>query len=138
MSDEIKEVETVRTEIAPKGDPIAFTVKEYEGVEIYAVPPALTREEAWVLDNYPKDEDGYPLFGDPITTEDGVGPGDLILVPHAFGGFTVMEVYLDEDSGELFAESEGWIAALAYNEDDRHCWTSVGMLNKAAIQKLNP
>jgi hypothetical protein len=117
-------------------DEIKFTVKEYEGVVIFAVPPSLTREEAWVLDNYPKDEEGYPILGDPITTEDGIGPGDLVLVPHAFGGFTVMEVYFDEESEELFAESEQWIVALAFNEDDRCCWASVGMINKAVLQNL--
>lgn len=117
-------------------DEIKFTVKEYEGVEIRLVPPGLSREEAWSLDSYPKGENDEIDLGPSITDEAGIGPSDLILVPHAFGGFTVMEVYLDEESGELFAESEQWVAALAFSEDDRKCWTSVGMFNKTGIQNL--
>jgi hypothetical protein len=135
MPDEIK-TETIEVK-ASREPEINFSVKIFEaGPPIHAVPEGLTKEEATLGSNYPRHEDGEIDVGPPLTEEDAIGPGDLILVPTIVGGWSVMEVRFSEDSDSLFATNDVHMAPLNFNEDERHCWTTPGMFNMRALQNL--
>lgn len=69
------------------------------------------------------DEKGKPIR---LTREDDLQVGDVILSPAMFSdGYHQLTIHRD-DKGKLYGMNEGVIGYLAFDQDDRHCWTSWG------------
>lgn len=94
---------------------MTFMVREYSGGEIYLL-----------------DQEGK-LIEEPLRRREGLQPGVEVAVPTLFG-YCKMRVEESLPSKELYAESEHNVATLEFDIDDRHCWTSPMMYNKAAMK----
>ena len=93
----------VRTEITvlpadpPGRESIGWTCREYHGTEVF-------KEGADEV---------------PLTKKEDIQPGDKLIVTTLVGRYLMTAVLED---GELRADSEGLIADLVFDSDDRHCW----------------
>ena len=122
------------TEGYPEGvrrlDPaIKWTVTEYDGCEICKAPPGLTAEEVIALDVLPEDFD-Y----EPITDEEGLQSGDVVLSPSLVGGYHVGTV--GEDRKSFTSPNKTFMGFLRFGGDDRNCWVCWGGGNLASLMKL--
>ena len=70
----------------------------------------------------------------PITVRDGIKAGDRVLA-YCLSGYCEAEIVGDL-SGNIYAETATTFFPLEFDIDDRHCWTSSGVINKAAINKI--
>jgi hypothetical protein len=109
----------VRTELTvlpadpPGRAPLGWTVSCYQGTEVF--------------------KEGAPET--PLTRLEDIRPGDKLIVTTLVGRY-LMTATLDEQH-ELFADSEGMVADLQFDMDDRHCWVSTYGVNKRAFAKLS-
>lgn len=106
---------TVLSADDPKQKPLSFVIHERNGITVF-LPDA-------------------PDV--PLTKEEDLQPGTLIVVTGMFGQY-LMKVYLSEE-GVLRAGNPdglpGSFAILAFGEDERHCWTSTAMVKTRGITK---
>lgn len=93
-----------------------FTVREYVGGEVYLLDP-----------------EGEPIE-QPLTKREDLRPGLAVVVPTLFG-YARMRIEESVPSKELYAEGEHTVASLDFAGDDRGCWTSSMVMNKAAMKK---
>lgn len=98
---------------------MTFYVREYSGSEVFKLKLGCCGDCA--------DDFGT----EPLTSKYDLNVGDVILVQGLFGAskFTVKK----DKYGELYGDSEHNIANLSFGEDDRECWTSGSMINKACL-----
>lgn len=73
----------------------------------------------------------------PLTNQDDVQPGVRLAVASLFGGFIPMTVEQDKETEGLVARGGNLLAILRFAEDDRACWTCVGMINMRGLKKLS-
>jgi hypothetical protein len=62
--------------------------------------------------------------------------GDEIAVAALTGGYHKMTVKKDEE-GKLMGCNDSLLAILRFAEDDRKCWTCVGLINTRGLAKLD-
>lgn len=117
-----------------KVDPkIKWVVHEYNGVEVSLGPLGLTAEEILA--------DGYKLPEDferkPITEEDAIQVGSVILCPGLMGGFHVGTVERTAEGDWSFTTPGGGLwGGLEFGKDDRKAWVCSGVANLKALMKL--
>ncbi len=108
--------------VLPADDPtnkkIGFTVREYLGCEVFK--PLV---------------EGGPTELMPLTKEEDIKSGDVILVPGLVGGYYWMTVEKDTCGG-FRGRSEKLIALLEFAQDDRMAWVCGGLINTRGIEKL--
>lgn len=103
----------------PNMKPLGFRVTERDGVTLFKF-----------------DAEGG-IDKRPLTNQDDVQPGVQLAVASLFGGFIPMTVEQDKETeGRLVARGGNLLAILEFAEDDRKCWTCVGMINMRGLKKL--
>lgn len=102
---------------------INFTIREYMGIEVFK----------YNAEDHPNGIAKDKLV--PITSKDGLGVGDVILVPALMGGYYLMKVEKD-DNGTLSAQGDKLIAVLEFGKDDRGAWICGGLINTRGLLKL--
>jgi len=66
-----------------------------------------------------------------LTHKEDIQPGDKLIVTTLVGRYLMTAVM---EEGELHADSEGMLADLVFDADDRHCWVSTYGVNKRALK----
>lgn len=113
-------VETIA--LTAKKRTLAFTVCQYEGVEVFPYKKA----------DHPNGIDPKKLV--PITVETDLKEGDEILVQSLFGGFDLMTARRDP-KGVMRAMNENHIGLLSFGKDNRKCWICSGLINTAVFRE---
>jgi hypothetical protein len=104
--------------VTPYDDPVGYLVANYSGFEIH---------------HYVKDcKDPSELPS--IKNEGDIKEDDKVFVSF-IGGWAIANIKKDS-YGVFYAEDEGNIYSLKFNEDDRHCWTCASAFNKKAIKVI--
>lgn len=99
---------------------LGFTIREYLGSPVYkrySSPDIRINTENTLKDR------------------EDVQEGDKLAIPWLTGGYVLMTVKRGED-GELYAQGSHHMAALGFDEDDRHCWTCCGLANLRGVERL--
>lgn len=70
-----------------------------------------------------------------LSNRSDIKEGDLILVPNVSG---LREMAVKQGKyGELYGDDGGHLkAVLSFGEDERKCWTSIGLINPKALDRL--
>jgi hypothetical protein len=97
---------------------MTFMVREYLGSEVYLL-----------------DQEGH-LIEEPLCRREDLRAGMEVAVPSLFGGYCKMRVEESIPDKERYAEDVHNVAVLEFDIDDRHCWTSSVMYNKAVLRVL--
>ena len=103
----------------PKQESIGFKCYEYLGTKVYRIDR--TREVI--------------VVEEPLLNKADLQVGMELAVPSLLGGYILMTVTKDK-YGVLSAKGEKLSATLRFSEDDRKCWTCIGMSNMRAFERL--
>jgi len=99
--------ETIPADIG-KPPEIKWKIREYMGTEVYR-----TQQDF---------DEGKPMIDPPA-----VGEEIIVGTPLGWAWATYRGDY---------AEDTHYVWSLEFDKDDRHCWTTVGMINKKCIEKM--
>jgi hypothetical protein len=102
---------------------VTFTIRERQGTPVFK----------FRAEDHPDAIDAAKLAD--ITREDGLVPGDKILVPGLMGGYHLLTVEAHPEGG-LSAKNDSLLAILEFGKDDRGAWVCTGLVNKRVLSKL--
>lgn len=114
-----------------KNELVGWTIYEYQGCEIGRW------YENWI-NKYSQRLEEAECFGDLIEKDsikslNGIKVGDKVLCPTFGYPVEAIITVVDYDKGTAEAESERCVYPLEFSRDDRKCWVSACMINKAIL-----
>lgn len=69
-----------------------------------------------------------------LKNKDDLQEGDHISTTGLLG--EELRMVVKSDGGSLYGEVGRMISILEFDQDERHCWVSVGLINRRALEKL--